>query len=117
MRPAIINSSYSEPFPGWIDSLAAAAALFLFIGLGVIQYAKINGKLIGDLVPVDTVSSAILVSTAYNMNQRNMPIVHVGTSDLNPSTWFEMREDITSYWNSAVSASKMGKSKIFISGK
>jgi hypothetical protein len=37
VRPAIINTSYSEPFPGWIDSIAAAAALYLFVGLGIIK--------------------------------------------------------------------------------
>jgi len=37
VRPAIINTSYLEPFPGWIDSIAAAAALFLFAGLGIVR--------------------------------------------------------------------------------
>jgi hypothetical protein len=37
VRPAIINTSYSEPFPGWLDSIAAAAALYLFVGLGIVQ--------------------------------------------------------------------------------
>lgn len=37
VRPAIINTSYQEPFPGWLDSIAAAAAMFLFVGLGIIK--------------------------------------------------------------------------------
>ena len=37
VRPAIINTSYAEPFPGWMDSIAAAAALYLFSGLGIIK--------------------------------------------------------------------------------
>jgi hypothetical protein len=37
VRPAIINTSYNEPSPGWLDSIAAAAALFLFTGLGIIK--------------------------------------------------------------------------------
>jgi hypothetical protein len=37
VRPAIINTSYSEPFPGWIDSIAAAAALVRVVGLGIVQ--------------------------------------------------------------------------------
>ena len=37
VRPAIINTSYLEPFPGWLDSIAAAAAYFMFIGLGVVK--------------------------------------------------------------------------------
>lgn len=67
VRPAIINTSYAEPCPGWIDSLAAAAAFYLFAGLGIIKYIKLDGKKIGDTVPVDTVASAIIVTTAYNI--------------------------------------------------
>ncbi len=37
VRPAIINTSYREPFPGWLDSIAAAAAYFMFVGLGIIK--------------------------------------------------------------------------------
>lgn len=37
VRPAIINTSYSEPFPGWLDSIAAAAAIYMFVGLGIIK--------------------------------------------------------------------------------
>jgi hypothetical protein len=37
IRPAIINTSYAQPSPGWIDSIAAAAAMFLFVGLGIIK--------------------------------------------------------------------------------
>lgn len=68
--------------------MAAAAALFLFVGLGIVKYTKIDLKKIGDCVPVDYVSSTIIVSTAYNIQQKQkMPIVQVGTSDLNPVTW------------------------------
>lgn len=116
VRPAIINTSYCEPFPGWIDSLAAAAALFLFVGLGIVRYALVDVKKIGDCIPVDTVSSAIIVATAFNIHQQQrMPIVQVGTSDLNPLTWAEMREEIQGYWNSTVSASKMSKCLIYTS--
>ena len=40
IRPAIINTSYSQPFPGWLDSIAAAAAYFMFVGLGIIKEAE-----------------------------------------------------------------------------
>ena len=73
--------------PGWIDSLAAAAAIFLFVGLGIIQHAKGDDKKIGDVIPVDVVAAMIIVATASNLNSRSFPIYHVGTSDLNPMTW------------------------------
>ena len=115
VRPSIINTSYAEPFPGWTDSTAAALGLFLLGGLGVIKFGNINIKSIGDCVPVDTVSSAIIVVTAYNISQKVMPILHVGTSDLSPITWAVMKEQILKYWNSTVSPSKIGKADIFTS--
>ena len=55
VRPAIINTSYSEPFPGWMDSIAAAAAFYMFVGLGIIREVNSNPDIIGDTIPVDIV--------------------------------------------------------------
>ena len=87
VRPAIVNTSLAEPFPGWIDSLAAATALFLFAGLGIVNFIKGTPSKVGDVIPVDLVSSMIIVATAYNLNNTNLPIYHVGSSDVNPITW------------------------------
>jgi len=87
IRPAIINTSYSEPFPGWLDSIAAAAAMFLFVGLGIVKEIKGNSNSIGDTIPVDVVSANIIVATAFNIKKNGLPIYHVGSSDRNPSTW------------------------------
>lgn len=87
VRPAIINTSYAEPFPGWIDSIAAAAALFMFVGLGIVKELKGNLKKIGDTVPVDVVVATIIVASAFNVGNKSLPIYHVGSSDRNPLTW------------------------------
>lgn len=87
VRPAIINTSYIEPTPGWIDSLAAAAALFLFVGLGIVKHAQGDYKKIGDLIPVDVVVAAIILATSANIGNNKLTIYHVGSSDLNPFTW------------------------------
>ena len=89
VRPAIINNSYAEPFPGWIDSLAAAAALFMFAGLGIVKYIRGNPVKVADIIPVDVVTAGILVATAFNLKNKSLPIYHVGSSDLNPVTWGE----------------------------
>lgn len=91
IRPAIINTSYSEPFPGWIDSIAAAAAIFFFVGLGIVKQLKGNNKYIGDTVPVDVVVATIIVASAVNIKNTSLPIYHVGTSDRNPITWHQMQ--------------------------
>ena len=95
IRPAIINSSYSQPFPGWLDSIAAAAAMFMFVGLGIIKQVKGVKHNIGDTVPVDLVVANIIVATAFNMNKNGMPIYHVGSSDRNPVTWKKAQEVVT----------------------
>jgi nucleoside-diphosphate-sugar epimerase len=87
VRPAIINTSVAEPFPGWIDSIAAAAALFMFIGLGIVHEIKGNPKKIGDTVPVDVVVATIIIASAFNFGTKTLPIYHVGSSDRNPLTW------------------------------
>lgn len=37
VRPTIIGASFRDPFPGWIDSLVASAAIFFFTGIGLIK--------------------------------------------------------------------------------
>lgn len=44
-------------------------------------------KKIGDVIPVDVVSNTIIVASAHNFRQTNLPIYHVGSSDRNPITW------------------------------
>lgn len=109
VRPAIINTSYREPFPGWLDSIAAAAALFLFVGLGIIKEVNGNRKNIGDTVPVDVVVANIIVASARNFHNSKLPIYHVGTSDRNPCTWGECQDILTDFWNSNVSQSQVSK--------
>jgi len=95
VRPAIINSSYKEPFPGWLDSIAAAAAMYLFVGLGIIKEIKGSTNSIGDTVPVDLVVANIIVATAFNLRKNDMPIYHVGSSDRNPITWGKTKDIVT----------------------
>lgn len=115
VRPAIINSSYQEPFPGWLDSIAAAAAMYLFVGLGIIRELKGNPNSIGDTIPVDVVVANIIVATAFNLKKNGMPIYHVGSSDRNPITWGKAQEIVTDFWNSNPSISRVGKAGVVFS--
>lgn len=112
IRPAIINTSYKQPFPGWLDSLAAAAAMFLFVGLGIIKEVRGNPNNIGDTIPVDVVVANIIVATATNLRKNGLPIYHVGSSDRNPITWAKARQVVTQFWNSNPSISRVSKSDL-----
>lgn len=38
VRPAIIASTNSDPFPGWTDSISAAGGITYLTGLGIIHH-------------------------------------------------------------------------------
>lgn len=91
-RPAVIINSYQEPYEGWVDSVAAAVALFFFCGLGVIKEIYGNPRIIGDVITVDTVSNYIIVSTAYNANTNKLAVFHSSSSQRNPVSWGQCEE-------------------------
>eukprot|EP00668_Euglena_longa_P041482 GGOE01054617.1.p1 GENE.GGOE01054617.1~~GGOE01054617.1.p1 ORF type:complete len:521 (-),score=151.79 GGOE01054617.1:102-1664(-) len=64
-RPAIIGASLREPFPGWCDSASACGAVFLAVGLGVLQELQGNASSVCDLVPVDHVVNMLLATVAH----------------------------------------------------
>jgi fatty acyl-CoA reductase len=65
LRPAIVGAAFRDPFPGWTDTLSAAGALGLAGGLGIITYVNTLPSHILDLIPVDLVVHATIVSTAF----------------------------------------------------
>lgn len=64
---------------------------------------------------MDVVASVIIVASAFNLRNTSFPIYHVGSSDLNPLTWAEMKEEVQEYWNNTISPSKIGKSQVLLS--
>jgi hypothetical protein len=48
VRPSIVGASLRDPFPGWIDSLVASAAIYFFSGIGLIKVLYGDEDLIGD---------------------------------------------------------------------
>lgn len=54
------------------------------------------------------------MASALNFGVKNLPIYHVGSSDRNPLTWGEIKEEVIKFWNSNVSQSKVGKAYVII---
>lgn len=91
VRPAIINASYREPHEGWVDSPAAASALFLYCGLGLVREVYGDPTLVGDNIPCDIVVDFTIVATAYHMGKNQLEVYNVGSSDRNPILWSDCR--------------------------
>ena len=87
LRPAIISGSIREPFPGWTDTVSAAGGLSIAGGTGLLEFVNGDVTNIADIIPVDYVSNAIIVSTALLANKPGLTVVHSSSSHQNPITW------------------------------
>ncbi|OQR94316.1 fatty acyl-CoA reductase [Thraustotheca clavata] len=91
-RPTIVGAAWKEPVPGWVDQIAAAGAIFLAAGMGILTILPGNPRSVADIVPVDFVVNGILVSAFAKAKQPSWSpplVVHSGTSDPrgNPLRW------------------------------
>ena len=86
LRPSIIISANKSPFPGWIDTLAAAGGLVMAMSLGAMHFQNGDSNIYLDFIPVDYVCNQLLVHTvvAGRSKQPKFQIVHSATSDCNP---------------------------------
>jgi hypothetical protein len=66
-------------------------------------------------VPVDVVVATIIVASAFNFGNKSLQIYHVGSSDRNPLTWGEMKDEVCNFWNNNVSQSRIGKAEVYVS--
>lgn len=114
MRPSIIGSSYREPSPGWIDSIAAAGAIYLTAALGVVDALPGDLALLGDQIPCDYVSNCIIASTAYYANRNNLGIVHSTSTDMKPLNWMMVKKYFMEFANKIKVPNSFGPPKMDI---
>ena len=70
VRPAIVESSLSFPFPGWNEGFTTSAPLVLMGGEGVKSWpVRKDGPL--EIIPVDLVAEGILIVTAAVLCGKN----------------------------------------------
>jgi len=84
-RPAIIEGSYDEPAPGWIDGLRMADPIIVAYGKG--KLSEFPGKLdvAIDLIPVDFVANAMIATLPDRAATTDrVPIIQCASSGRNP---------------------------------
>lgn len=101
VRPSIIGCAETEPVPGWIDAVSAAAALYLCAGTGLVSCIHGSVGVIGDQVPVDYVVDTLLIaaaSAAAEGPSRDAKVFMCGSSQFNPVTWGESARCVIEYF-------------------
>lgn len=84
-RPAIIESSYEEPAPGWIDGLRMADPMIVAYGRGKLRQFPALAKIPIDLIPADYVANAMIAALpAGQLARRPLAVYQCGSSQRNP---------------------------------
>ena len=85
VRPSIVESSQSYPFPGWNEGFTTTAPLIL-IALRGQPIIPVNEKLVLDVIPVDMVAGVIIAAAMNTLVDPNPPLVFQASSgDSNPN--------------------------------
>ncbi|CAN5126233.1 HAD-IB family hydrolase [soil metagenome] len=97
VRPAIIESSLSHPFPGWIDGFKVADPLILAYGRGLLPEFPGLPDSVLDLIPVDHVVNLIL-AVAANPPTGEPEYFQVASGNSNPLPFHRMFENVNEFF-------------------
>ncbi|MBN4047520.1 HAD-IB family phosphatase [Acidimicrobiaceae bacterium AH-315-P05] len=83
LRPSIIESAWSEPFPGWIRGFRMAEPLIISFGKGELNQFPGYPEGVVDVIPVDMVAAA-LCAAAANGPATKPEIFQMASGSVNP---------------------------------
>ncbi|KAH9326773.1 hypothetical protein KI387_006951, partial [Taxus chinensis] len=109
VRPSVIESTYSDPFPGWMEGNRMMDPIILYYGKGQLCgfLADPNGVL--DVVPADMVVNATLAAMAKHAGKPGLDVYHVGSSVANPLKFGELARLVTQHFKSNPYLDNKGK--------
>ena len=103
-RPSIIAAGLHEPYPGWLDNISAASAVFFASGLGLIRSIPGSVWNVADLIPVDLCANMIICGVISQVLSvlpptNSIPIMHCGTSSsAEPMPWLAAEDVVPEYF-------------------
>jgi long-chain acyl-CoA synthetase len=84
-RPAIIEGSFEEPAPGWIDGLRMADPIIVAYGRNKLSEFPARSDITIDLIPVDFVANAMIATLPGRGTKRaGAAVFQCASSDRNP---------------------------------
>ncbi|MCU1551450.1 MAG: NAD-dependent epimerase/dehydratase family protein [Glaciihabitans sp.] len=98
VRPAIIESALSHPFPGWIDGFKVADPLILAYGRGQLPEFPGLPDSILDVIPVDFVVNVILAVAATPAQRKVPEYFHVSSGASNPLPMHRMFVNVNKFF-------------------
>ncbi|KAL7127984.1 hypothetical protein ABFS83_14G285300 [Erythranthe nasuta] len=103
IRPTVIESSFKEPVPGWIQGNRMFDPVIISYGKGQLPAFFGNPEVTMDIIPVDMVANTTIAAIAKeaNKNKPQLNVYHVASSNRNPLKYTDFFEYLYEYFNSA----------------
>ena len=98
VRPAIVESSWLHPYPGWIEGFKMAEPLILAYGRGELPEFPATPEAVVDIVPCDLVVNAILAVCATQPNIGTPEYYHINSGARNPLTFKNLYDYTRAYF-------------------
>lgn len=96
LRPAIIESSHREPYPGWIQGSRMADPIIMAYAKGVLREFPGDPESLVDMVPVDHVVNATLAAATRRPSEPE--VFHVASGERNPLRYRDLYEYVREYF-------------------
>jgi fatty acyl-CoA reductase len=96
LRPAIIESSHREPYPGWIQGTRMADPIIMAFAKGILREFPGNPKSYVDIVPVDHVVNAILAAGIRRPQEPK--VFQVASGERNPIRYRDLYAIVREYF-------------------
>ncbi len=95
LRPAVIESSLTEPYPGWIQGSRMADPIIMAFAKGILREFPGDPESLIDIVPVDHVVNAILAA----IRRPDEPeVFQIASGDRNPLRYRDLYDHVRDYF-------------------
>jgi HAD superfamily hydrolase (TIGR01490 family) len=96
LRPAIIESSHGEPYPGWIQGTRMADPIIMAFAKGILREFPGDPRSYVDIVPVDHVVNAILAAGVRRPEEPE--VFQVASGERNPLRYSDLYDIVRDYF-------------------
>lgn len=110
VRPAIIESSLSEPEPGWLDGLRMADPIIIGFGKGRLPDFPADQNVVLDIIPADLVVNGILAASAYiSARPGSFDLFAIASSSENPLLFRSLYDYVRDYFQKHPMTDRAGR--------
>ncbi|KAI4311359.1 hypothetical protein MLD38_036263 [Melastoma candidum] len=92
IRPSVIESTFQEPFPGWIQGNRVLEPVIITYGKGRLSGALADPEVVLDIVPLDVVANTMVATMAKHGKspEHGLHVYHATSSTVNPCTMYDL---------------------------